>query len=127
MTQSINDIHKLDCHLAPDDFGTGYSSLSHLLNVPIHTVKIDKTIFPRNENTDDIQEQKKQRLFKGLVNMLAELWYRIVVEGVETQYQATLCQDSNVDYLQGYYLSRPEISEHSTARLKLQRKTKLTY
>lgn len=98
----INSLSELGCKIALDDFGTGFSSLSHLHHFPIDTVKIDKSLMPK-EGIDCSDE----KLVHGLVIMLQYLKLNIVAEGVEFQSQLTMCQSLNIQKLQGYFLSKP--------------------
>ena len=95
-------LNALNCRLSLDDFGTGYSSISHLRNYPIAVVKIDKSLIPL-----DGCDVKKIALMQGLVSMASILGLDVVAEGIETQYQVSLCQDFNIQNVQGYYYSVP--------------------
>ena len=99
---NIHKISDLGCKIALDDFGTGFSSISHLRNFPIDTVKIDKSILPK-----DNSNEKEIALMNGLCMMIKALKLNIVAEGVETEYHKQLCHSFNVDKLQGFYFSKP--------------------
>jgi diguanylate cyclase (GGDEF)-like protein len=96
-------LSKLNCRLSLDDFGTGYSSISHLRNYPISVVKIDKSLIPLDEN-----DVKKIALMEGLVSMASILGLEVVAEGIETQYQVSLCIMFRIQHVQGYYYSKPK-------------------
>ena len=98
----IDQIHSLGCDIALDDFGTGYSSVSHLQNFPISTVKIDKSLMPKNEDLD-----KELSLIRGLVMMIQSLGMKVVGEGLETEQHLSLCRELNFDKVQGYYFDKP--------------------
>lgn len=97
----MNAIRDKGCKIALDDFGTGFSSVSHLLNFPIDTVKIDKSLLLSS------YEDKTCSLIKGLSCMLHILDLDIVAEGIETEASLKLCQELNIHRVQGYLLSRP--------------------
>lgn len=88
--------------IALDDFGTGYSSVSHLKFFPIDTVKLDRSVLPRDDH-----EEWDLLLFTALAKMLDTLNFTTVAEGVETVKQEALCRDMGITKLQGYYYSKP--------------------
>lgn len=96
-------INKLKCRLSLDDFGTGYSSVSHLRNYPISVMKIDKSLIPIND-----ADLKNIALVEGLVSMASVLGLEVVAEGVETEYQVSLCNALKITHVQGYYFSKPK-------------------
>ncbi len=99
----LNMLDMLGCSIALDDFGTGYSSISHLLNYPIHTVKLDKSLIDGCEKF-----QKHRAIISGLCAMLKSIDIKVVAEGIETQAQLDICMNSDVDFVQGYYFAKPE-------------------
>lgn len=100
--QVLNQIADLGIRIALDDFGTGYSSLSHLMNFPIHIVKLDKTLL-----VIEAGKMKHLSLIKGVVTMLKSLNMKVIAEGVEHQTQQSLCEELNLDKIQGFLLGRP--------------------
>ena len=97
----IESLSNLGCHIALDDFGTGFSSVSHLQNFPINTVKIDKSLMLASD------EAKTRALIEGLSAMLHSLGLEIVAEGIEDQASFALCQQLNIQRMQGYFFSKP--------------------
>jgi diguanylate cyclase (GGDEF)-like protein len=97
----IESISQLGCHIALDDFGTGFSSVSHLQNFPINTVKIDKSLMLASH------EPKTRALIDGLTAMLHSLGLNIVAEGIENENNLRLCQQLNIQRVQGYFFSKP--------------------
>ncbi len=101
----IDGLHALGISVAMDDFGAGYSSLNSLKNLPFDTFKIDKEFlqdFDTNPRTSSVLE--------GIINMLKNMKTGIVVEGVETQEQASFLTSLKCDLAQGflYYKPMPE-------------------
>ena len=85
-----------------DDFGTGYSSLSYLKNLPVSTVKIDKSFI------HDITEDKSdEALVTSIITISKNLGLSVVAEGIETREQMQILKHYQCDYLQGYYFSKP--------------------
>ncbi len=98
----ISKLHSMGCHIALDDFGTGFSSLSHLKNYPITTLKIDKSLMPKNK-----LDSKNIMLVEGVVSMAKVLQLNLVAEGVENKLHADLCNNLQVKNAQGFYFAKP--------------------
>lgn len=103
----LNKLKKLGISLAIDDFGTGYSSLSYLKHLPIDIIKIDKSF------VDDIKNNNKTdaSIVKAIIEMGRSLNFRVIAEGLETEYQANYLIDNFCDLGQGYFYSKPLPSE----------------
>lgn len=84
-----------------DDFGIGYSTLQTLGELPLDVVKLDMSF------VQQIDDPKKQRIMTGCVNLLKNMKFRIVAEGVETEHQYQRVKELEIDAVQGYYYSRP--------------------
>lgn len=89
-----------------DDFGTGYSSLSYLKDLPIDTLKIDKS-FIDTVITDD----STRIIIESIVTMVKKLGYETVAEGVETAEQFEYLKKIECDNIQGFYLGRPQSAQ----------------
>ncbi len=82
-----------------DDFGTGYSSLAYLAQLPVDTLKIDRSFIDSlPEHADVVQ---------AIMEMGHRLQLQIVAEGVETPAQLRFLQRHGCDRIQGYLLSKP--------------------
>ncbi|WP_261857994.1 putative bifunctional diguanylate cyclase/phosphodiesterase [Photobacterium sanguinicancri] len=98
--QCLEDLDALGIELHLDDFGTGYSSLSQLQDLPISTVKLDRS-FVQGEH------KGSQAIIEATQAICEKLDLKVVAEGVETISQLEYLQNCNFDYCQGYYLGRP--------------------
>jgi EAL domain-containing protein (putative c-di-GMP-specific phosphodiesterase class I)/CheY-like chemotaxis protein len=85
-----------------DDFGTGYSSLSYLKQLPIDTVKIDRS-FIHNLASNPVDAAIVSAIFA----MADSMRLRVVAEGVETHEQLQVLGRHGCAYAQGYYFSKP--------------------
>lgn len=85
-----------------DDFGTGFSSLTYLKDLPIDTLKIDKT-FIDSVTTDS----STNIITQSVVEMVRQLGLETVAEGVETEEQYQFLEDIQCDNIQGFLLGRP--------------------
>ena len=98
----INQIKELGVAIALDDFGTGYSSFNYLTQLPIDTLKIDKSFI------DDICNNENDKYIANTIISLAhQMNIAVVAEGVESQEQLEILQDQLCDTLQGYLFSKP--------------------
>ncbi|CAM4339866.1 diguanylate cyclase (GGDEF)-like protein [Paenibacillus endophyticus] len=102
----LHELKQLGVKLSLDDFGTGYSSLSYLQNIPLHTLKLDKSFI--NGIVDDF---KKQMIFKSVIVIAHNLNLNVVTEGVETQEELEIICGHQCDAIQGYIYSPPVPAE----------------
>ena len=103
-SKSINQLNKLrelKIELAIDDFGTGYSSLAYLKMLPIQILKLDKS-FVMNLETDE----NNMAISKATISLAHNLGYKIVAEGVETDFHEKFLTKHGCDILQGYLYSK---------------------
>ena len=91
--------------LSIDDFGTGASTLSELRNLPVDTVKIDKSFLARHGGTDI--DADGEVVLAGIVSMAHELKRAVVAEGVESEADAQFLAKIGCEFGQGYYFSPP--------------------
>jgi len=97
--------------IAIDDFGTGYSSLSSLRDMPIDTLKIDKSFI------DGIALNRgSARLAQTIIHLAKDLGLGIVAEGAEKLEQVEMLRSLGCELVQGYYFSKP-VPPHDLERL----------
>jgi diguanylate cyclase (GGDEF)-like protein len=87
---------------AVDDFGTGYSSLVWLRDLPIGSLKIDRS-FIDSMFTDE----RSETIVRSTIEMAKALRLNIIGEGVENVQTAEALRQLGCDSLQGYLFSRP--------------------
>jgi len=85
-----------------DDFGTGYSSMSYLKQLPVDTIKIDKSF------VDDIEHDSSDNaIIEAIIALSKTLGYSIVAEGIERIEQEDFLEKVNCDIGQGYLYAKP--------------------
>lgn len=100
--QVLNDLNEIGVKIALDDFGTGYSSLNYLHELPISTLKIDRTFITRMSS-----DLNGAEIVKTIVSLARSLKMMVVAEGVETNEQLEQLCSIGCDFGQGYLFSRP--------------------
>ncbi|MBW7981587.1 EAL domain-containing protein [Enterobacillus tribolii] len=102
LKETLRQLQENHIDIALDDFGTGHSNLNYLSALPIDIIKIDK-LFINGLSPDS----GSQKIIDYVIEMAKTLNIKVVVEGVETQFQVEYLKKKRVDYFQGYYFSKP--------------------
>ena len=99
---SLVSARALGFTIAIDDFGTGYSSISFLEQLPIHIVKVDRSLVDGVGN-----DKKMQIVLESIANICKVYKYKLIAEGVETSVDFDYLKSVGYDMIQGYYISKP--------------------
>lgn len=92
----------LGCLIAIDDFGASHSNFDRIWNLQPDIVKFDRSIIVQAETSHMVR-----KALPNLVGLIQELGCIALMEGIETEQQALIAIDSNVDLVQGYYFGYP--------------------
>jgi diguanylate cyclase (GGDEF)-like protein/PAS domain S-box-containing protein len=101
----LRKLQDLGCKTALDDFGAGYSSYAYLKNLPVNYVKIDGSFITGLENSSLNRE-----IVKSMHNIAQIMGKQTIAEFVETAEAARILTEMGIDYLQGFYIGKPEIT-----------------
>ena len=99
--EKLHHLKSLGFEIAIDDFGTGYSSLNYLRNLPVDTLKIDRTF------VSDIGSESGNAIINAIVSMAHALNLNLVAEGIETFSQINHLRELKCTSAQGYLISKP--------------------
>ncbi|MCR5349543.1 MAG: EAL domain-containing protein, partial [Acholeplasmatales bacterium] len=84
-----------------DDYGIGYSNIERFSNIPISTVKLDKTLVNNSKN------EGMESVLSNTLNMIKSLGRKVVVEGIETNESLNEFLEYDCDFIQGFIYSKP--------------------
>ena len=96
------ELHNRGFSTYMDDFGTGQSTLAMLKNVNVDVIKLDRTFVP-----DGKTDERSAQIVSSMLGMAQSLKLPVVVEGIETNEQATLLRQMGARYAQGFLYYRP--------------------
>lgn len=96
----LRELRSIGVRISIDDFGTGYSSLSLLKQLPINTLKIDKSFIQDLDNNGKV-------IVDTIISMGENLNFNLVAEGIESREQLTYLKETDCREGQGYYFSKP--------------------
>ncbi|GAB3676199.1 sensor domain-containing protein [Salinisphaera aquimarina] len=108
----LRAIKRLGVQVAIDNFGAGYSSLTRLRELPIDSLKIDRSLI-----RDVSSNAGDQIMARAIIDLARNLSLNVVAEGVETAEQQRYLRSEACDDVQGYYFSRPDAPDAFAALL----------
>jgi len=101
----IQKVRQLGCNISLDDFGVGFSSFSYLKHLRADILKIDGSFIR------DIHNNNADQLFvKALVDVARGMGMRTIAEFVENEQVFERVRGLGVDYVQGFYLGKPQLA-----------------
>lgn len=85
-----------------DDFGKGESNLMYVVEMPVSIVKLDYDMTKAFFNSS-----KARLVLRAVVGMAHGMELKLVAEGIETKDELEGMCNEGIDYIQGYYYSKP--------------------
>jgi len=98
----LNQLRDIGVEINVDDFGTGYSNLSHLMQLPISTLKIDRSLINPLELAG-----RNLVIVQTILTLARSLGMTVIAEGVETEAQLEHLKTLNCGSVQGYFFAKP--------------------
>jgi diguanylate cyclase (GGDEF)-like protein/PAS domain S-box-containing protein len=99
-----------------DDFGTGYSSLSYLHQLPLDSLKIDRSFIWQ---LDSNKKNSNGEIVQTILSLARSLNLTVVAEGIETEMQLRILESLNCDYGQGFLFAKPLPAHELEGLLKI--------
>ena len=108
-------LRALGVQLGLDDFGMGYSALSYLQQLPVQTLKIDRSFISGLQTTSNVE------IVRAILSLASGLSMNVTAEGIETADQAARLKDLSCEFGQGYFFDRPLTHERAREVLRQHR------
>lgn len=100
--QKLEFLRHRGVRIAMDDFGRGYSSLSGLSQLPLSTLKIDKSFIDSL-----LVGGPEQSIVDLIIQIGSKMGLTVLAEGVETKSQVDYLQENHCLKAQGFFYSKP--------------------
>lgn len=111
VAERLHELRDLGVSAAIDDFGTGYCGLQYLGDLPVSTLKLDRSFVQS-------MTPSAAAIVAATIAMAHSLGLKLVAEGVETKDQQRFLQRSGCDRMQGYHIGRPMPGDQLLTRLR---------
>ncbi|WP_267118075.1 putative bifunctional diguanylate cyclase/phosphodiesterase, partial [Xanthomonas sacchari] len=98
----LRQLRALGVRVALDDVGTGFSSMAYLRDLPLDTLKIDRSFVAEVD-----RDPRNASICQALLTLGHCLGLDVVAEGVETEAQLRWLRAHGCGGVQGYLLGRP--------------------
>ncbi len=99
----IKEVKRYGCKIAIDDFGSGYSNFSHIFELNVDYLKIDGSLVKFITTDESLRV-----IVKTIVNFASNLGLETIAEFVEDKDSFELLEKMGVDFVQGYYIGKPD-------------------
>ena len=109
--QNMAELKAFGVSLALDDFGVGFTSFADLQQYPVDGLKLDKGL------VDNMMTDSGIAILRAMVQVGHELGITILAEGVETDLQVQMLQDTHCDVIQGFRFHAPVPALEARAQL----------
>jgi EAL domain-containing protein (putative c-di-GMP-specific phosphodiesterase class I) len=105
LAQAVKNFHGQNFLIAIDDFGTGFSNFDRIWQTRPEIVKLDRSLITRvSEGNAD------HRMIRHLITMLHQAGSMVLAEGIENETELVILMEADIDFIQGYWLGRPDAS-----------------
>ena len=111
VAERLRELRALGIKAAIDDFGTGYCGLQYLGELPVSTLKLDRSFV-------QAMTPSSAAIVAATIAMTKTLGMTLVAEGVETEEQRKFLVAQGCDRMQGYHLGRPMPASEFVERLQ---------
>lgn len=100
IVEQLRQLKALGVSISIDDFGTGNSAIAYLKDLPVDTLKIDRSYIDAL-----MEEGRTGNMAAAIIALAQRLRLTAVAEGVESPVQLGILQTLGCDLYQGFHLS----------------------
>ena len=97
----IDRLSATGVRVALDDFGAGYNSLTYLHTLPVHIVKLDRSLAVGGDPLRDLA------LYRSVIGLCSALGFAVIAEGIESTAQLDTIRAAGCQLAQGHLFGRP--------------------
>ena len=102
LVPAVETFEEAGIGLCLDDFGSGYANLNTVTQQPFQVIKLDRSLL-----FNILEDEKVATFYESIVVAFKNMGYYLVAEGVEAKEEVELLGRWGVDFIQGYYYSKP--------------------
>lgn len=113
LLENMRKLREVGVKFALDDFGTGQSNLNYIVEMPVDVVKFDSTM-----TNAYFENGTAKYVMDAAMHMIQGMDLEIVSEGIEEKEQYRTMKNLGIDYIQGFYFSKPIQSDEFLAFIK---------
>jgi diguanylate cyclase (GGDEF)-like protein len=113
----LQRLRDLGIGIAIDDFGTGYSTFNYLHELPLDTLKVDRSFIRRLDGSP-----ANLSTIRAISTLAQQLGLKTVAEGVESEHHMEQLGAIGFELMQGFYLARPLKPQAACSLLRKQQK-----
>lgn len=102
LLENMKELIQYGFSFSLDDFGKGESNLMYVVEMPVSIIKLDYDLSKAFFNSS-----KARHVVRAVVGMAHDMDLKLVAEGIETKDELEGLYKEGLDYIQGYYYSKP--------------------
>lgn len=99
---NMESFKNIGIRFALDDFGSGQSNFTYLADMPFDILKLDMNLIKSYQVSE-----RARHVIQAVERMAHEMGLSVVAEGVETKEEFDSMRKCGVDFIQGFYFSKP--------------------
>lgn len=99
----INNVKKLGVKIAIDDFGSGFSNFDYVLKLNVDYLKLDGSLIK-----EILRDKNSKIIVETIISFCKKMNIKTIAEFVSSEELFNELKKLEVDYVQGYFIGKPE-------------------